>query len=162
MAYDYSKLRHLLEDQERFPLQFTHKFIGKNSPEFIASVALFEKRFPKLTRQLERQSGAGGHLALTYVLLADGPDEVIELLQATEQIQEFALASLGYCDLSLRMDLAKVFHQPIERQFVYMVVNNFADSRLVGSDQKGQITLRDLLSKAVVHKLAAKLKLCLV
>lgn len=85
---DYTRLKRLLEEQERFPLQYVHKFIGRNEPAFLSSVAELETRFPSLKRQSARHSKGGKHLALTYAFLAPDADAVVELLRATEGLED--------------------------------------------------------------------------
>lgn len=84
----YDKLRELLEAQETFPFQYTHKFIGRNTQAFLDSVSALEKQFPKARRVTERKSGDNQHLALTYTLEADSADDVISLLQATSLLND--------------------------------------------------------------------------
>lgn len=88
MPKDYSKLKQLLEEQESFPLQFTHKFIGKNSPRFVQGVERLEKQWPALKLQSSRTSKGDAHVALTYVVEVKSADEVIVLLEATGRIED--------------------------------------------------------------------------
>jgi putative lipoic acid-binding regulatory protein len=90
-ADTYAKLRALLEEQETFPYEYTHKFIGKNTKAFAVSVTALEQKFPKARRVSERHSGDQAHVALTYVLLADTPDDVIALLQATMLLDDLKI-----------------------------------------------------------------------
>lgn len=87
----YARIRALLEAQETFPFDYTHKFIGRNTPAFQVSVAALEQKFPKARRVSERLSGDRVHIALTYVLSADHPDEVIALLQATMLVEDLKI-----------------------------------------------------------------------
>ena len=88
MAKDYEKIRELLEEQETFPIDFMVKFIGRNSAKFRAGCQAFEARFPALRPQSSRESSGGNHLAQTYILAANGADEVIEVLKATALIDD--------------------------------------------------------------------------
>jgi putative lipoic acid-binding regulatory protein len=85
---DYTKLRQLLEEQETFPLSYLHKFIGRNSPAFAQGLAELEQRFPDLKKQTARKSQGDAHLAMTYVYVARNVDDVIVLLEATDQIED--------------------------------------------------------------------------
>ncbi|MGZ3709040.1 MAG: DUF493 family protein [Bdellovibrionota bacterium] len=81
---DYTKLRELLE-KETYPLEYLHKFIGRNTPAFSKSVSELEAKFSsRLKRQGSRKSSGDHHLALTYVFSADSADQVIEMLKATD------------------------------------------------------------------------------
>jgi len=91
MKRDYSTLRELLSEEEKFPLQYLHKFIGKNSPVFLTGVKGLEAAFPKLKEQSRRESGAGAHVALTFSFEAASADEVIQVLEATEVLPELVL-----------------------------------------------------------------------
>lgn len=85
---DFDKLRQLLNEQETFPLNFVHKFIGRNSPQFAVGVQAFEASFPTLQKQSERKSSGDNHIALTYVFVAQNAEEVIGLLRATDLIDD--------------------------------------------------------------------------
>ncbi len=91
MTKDYSTLRELLSEQEKFPLRYLHKFIGKNSPAFLMGVQCLEAAFPKLKQQSRRESGAKAHVALTFEFEADSADEVIQVLEATEVLPDLVL-----------------------------------------------------------------------
>ncbi len=88
MSSQYDKLRGLLESQETFPFDYTHKFIGRNTPSFFQSVAALEAQFPKARRVTERRSADDKHVSLTYLLNADNADEIIALLQATSLLND--------------------------------------------------------------------------
>ncbi len=91
VSADYTRLRELLEN-ESYPHRYTHKFIGRKTEAFAASVAVFEQRFPRAARTGERESGGGAaYLAYTYELLADSPDEIIELVRATAEIADLKM-----------------------------------------------------------------------
>jgi putative lipoic acid-binding regulatory protein len=85
---DYTKLRKLLEDTEKFPHEFVHKFIGKNTPEFATGVSELERKFPGMKLSNSRMSRGDGHVALTYVYLASTPDDVVALFKATESVPD--------------------------------------------------------------------------
>lgn len=87
---DYNKL-HALLDQEAYPHRFTHKFIGRNTARFTTGVQQLEARFPKLKLQTARTSKGEAHLALTYELVADSAAEIIEVLEATGQLEDLHL-----------------------------------------------------------------------
>ena len=81
----------MLEAQEQFPVEYMHKFIGKNSQAFLDSLAKLEGQIPKLKRQSLRASGSQIHLAVTYILPAESADEVILLLQETEKVIDLVM-----------------------------------------------------------------------
>lgn len=84
----YAKLRILLVEQETFPTQYLHKFIGKNTPGFAEDVTQFEVRFPRARLQTARMSQGDGHVAMTYVLEAETVENIIDLLKATKLIRD--------------------------------------------------------------------------
>lgn len=84
----YDQFRALLKETYLFPADYTHKFIGKNSPAFLAAVKEFESKFVGLTRTAEKQSANGGHLALTYRFKAAEPQDIVDLTVATNSIQD--------------------------------------------------------------------------
>ena len=88
MAKDYTKLKELLMAQEKFPIDYLHKFIGKNSPQFATSVATFERKFPGIKLTSSKMSKGDAHVALTYVFQAYDADSVVELLKATDIIED--------------------------------------------------------------------------
>jgi putative lipoic acid-binding regulatory protein len=85
---DFSKLKELLEEQETFPTQFLHKFVGRNTPEFARAVAELEKRFPSAKLQISRTSASQAHLALTYQFGAGSADDIVALLVATHALDD--------------------------------------------------------------------------
>jgi putative lipoic acid-binding regulatory protein len=85
---DYTKLKALLEAQETFPLDFIHKFIGRNSPAFAAGVAELERRHPELKLQHSRMSQGDAHVALTYTFRAESADAILVVLRATDEIAD--------------------------------------------------------------------------
>jgi putative lipoic acid-binding regulatory protein len=88
MSKDYSRLKELLETQESFPLEFTYKFIGKNTPAFATGVGQFEKAYPKLKLQSSRMSKGDAHVALTYVITAGDADQIIQVFEAISRIPD--------------------------------------------------------------------------
>jgi putative lipoic acid-binding regulatory protein len=85
---DYARLRELLEAQETFPTDFTHKFIGKNTKLFAKGVRDLQFAHPRLQLETARKSSGEKHLALTYVYRAESVDEIIEVLEAIHQIED--------------------------------------------------------------------------
>ena len=85
---DYSRLKALLELQESFPIDYTLKFIGKNSEQFQASVRSFEEAHPTLGTGSRRMSAKGNHIALTYVFSARSADHVIAVLEQVSRIDD--------------------------------------------------------------------------
>lgn len=86
-----AKLRELLEEQETFPLDYMHKFIGRNSSAFTQGVAEFEIKVPKARLQSMKPSANQGHLAMTYRLLAVHVDEIIEMIRISSEIPDLLL-----------------------------------------------------------------------
>ena len=91
MTDPYGRLRSLLEEQEKFPTDFTHKFIGKNTLRFTTGVQRLEEQFPALRLEKARTSSGEAHLALTYILRAENADEIIAVLEATGKIEDLHL-----------------------------------------------------------------------
>ncbi len=87
---DYTKLKALLESQESFPIEFIHKFIGRNTPAFATGVAELERRHPELKLQHSRMSQGDAHVALTYTFQAASADAIIVVLRATDEIPDLA------------------------------------------------------------------------
>jgi hypothetical protein len=88
MADEFDKFRKLLAETYLFPANYTHKFIGKNTPSFRASVAEFEKKFVGLSRTGEKTSAHANHLALTYSFIAGTPEDIIDLAKATYLVDD--------------------------------------------------------------------------
>ena len=84
----FQRFRELLKENHQFPCVYLHKFIGKNSSIFAASVHEFENKFIGLQRTIERQSASNKHLALTYEYQAASADDVIELAVETYKIND--------------------------------------------------------------------------
>lgn len=84
----FASFRELLNKTYSFPTQYLHKFIGKNSPIFLQSVAEFEQKFIGLKRTGENKSASNAHLALTYEYHAACADDVILLTQETSKIND--------------------------------------------------------------------------
>ena len=85
---DYSKMRELLIAQETFPLRFTYKFIGRNTPAFLAAVLRFEGEHPTLTLESSRQSANQQHVSRTYVFDAPNVDVIIEIYKRIEKLED--------------------------------------------------------------------------
>ncbi len=88
MSSSFDKFKQLLADTYLFPANYTHKFIGKNTPSFNAGVISFEGKFVGLKRTGEKRSSNDAHVALTYSFLAGSADDVIELAKATYEIED--------------------------------------------------------------------------
>ena len=74
----YARIRELLAHED-FPHSFTFKFVGKSTAVFEAGLIAFEAQFPSLLKQARKPSSKGNHVAMTYLLRADSPDEIIEV-----------------------------------------------------------------------------------
>jgi putative lipoic acid-binding regulatory protein len=85
---DYEKLKQLLESQERFPVRYTFKFVGRNSDAFARAVSHFEGKHPHLRHEQTRESSGGKHVAKTYVVDAQSAEAIIEVYRAIELIEE--------------------------------------------------------------------------
>jgi putative lipoic acid-binding regulatory protein len=85
---DFSKLRSLLESEERFPLPYLLKFIGRNSPRFGEGVQAFERKFPDLKLQARRESAKAKHVSLTYGFVATDPDQVIDIYREASELPD--------------------------------------------------------------------------
>ena len=84
----FSRLKSLLEQQETFPVDFTVKFIGRNTDRFQEGVSLFERAHPILRMQSRRESSKGNHLAMTYVFTARNADHIISTLEQVAKIED--------------------------------------------------------------------------
>ena len=87
MAYDYDNLQRLLE-AERYPARYVHKFIGKHTPAFQASVEKLETEFPRATRVGRRESvgrhgGPPQYVSYTFELFAESAEEIVRFIQFT-------------------------------------------------------------------------------
>ena len=87
----YDKIKSLLRQQEKFPFDYLHKFIGKNSPEFQAAVEALERDVPKLKLQSRRESGGGKHVAYTYTLNVQDAEEVAFLFELTQRLVDILI-----------------------------------------------------------------------
>ena len=84
----FKKFRDLLDHNHQFPGPYLHKFIGKNSEIFKASVAEFEQKFIGLKKLQERLTASGSHISLTYEYIAGSADEVVRLAIETHKIND--------------------------------------------------------------------------
>ncbi|MEN9724482.1 MAG: hypothetical protein RJB38_2468 [Pseudomonadota bacterium] len=87
----YAKIKEMLQAQETFPFEYIHKAIGKNTALFLDSAAALEKRFPLLRRESVRASASQAHVSITWILSAQNADEVIDLLQASQGLQDLVM-----------------------------------------------------------------------
>ena len=87
---DYARLQALLEEQETFPLEFTYKFIGNDTPAFAASIAAFERSHSTLRPAGTRRNGAK-HVAMTYQFTAPSAAVIIEIYRAIEKIEDIII-----------------------------------------------------------------------
>ncbi len=88
MTNSESRFRELLEKSYLFPTTYLHKFIGRDSGEFHASVSIFEQKFVGLKRTKENRSASGKHIAYTYEFIAAKPDDILELTRETSQLKD--------------------------------------------------------------------------
>lgn len=87
---DLEKLRELLK-REKYPFEFTFKFVGLTSPRFEASVLKLERDHSKLKLTTKRTTAAKRHTALTYLFHAESPDAILEVYSAIAQIPDVVL-----------------------------------------------------------------------
>lgn len=85
---DYAKIQELLKGQEKFPLRFTYKFIGRNTDAFNEAVAKLEHAFPSLKHEHTRESSGGKHLSKTFVFDAADAEAIIEIYRAIEVLED--------------------------------------------------------------------------
>ena len=88
---DYQKLKELLEEQEQFPVQFTYKFIGRNSSRFLDSVKKLEQQFPALKHEGQRLSANQAHSSQTYSYNAPSAQAIIDVFQAIEKLDDILM-----------------------------------------------------------------------
>jgi putative lipoic acid-binding regulatory protein len=84
---NYDKLTELLK-KEKYPHDYTFKFIGKNSQKFTQGLHALELDFKDLQLQGSRESAKGQHLAITYRLSAKSPDEIITVLKRVSEVED--------------------------------------------------------------------------
>lgn len=82
----YDELLALFKANEKFPLRFVHKFIGRNTEEFLKGVQIWHERYLHLKETVRRVSADGHYLALTYEFNADSAEEIIDVLKSTAEI----------------------------------------------------------------------------
>lgn len=78
----------LLNKVYAFPAQIPHKFIGKNSDAFRASVAELQGLYVGLRNRTERTSESGKHLSLTFVFHANSAEEILRLVSSTRRLPD--------------------------------------------------------------------------
>ena len=88
---DMSRLRALFEAQEEFPIDYTHKFIGKNTPAFDRGVAEWKKKFTPIKCPSDRLSANQAHRSLTFVLRMENVDALIAMLEGTDDIPDLVM-----------------------------------------------------------------------
>ena len=81
----YAKMRELLAN-ETYPLLYTHKLIGSNTPQFEAGLQAFEQGVPGIQRVGVRLSSGDAHMAVTYNYQAADVDSLIAMLEASSKI----------------------------------------------------------------------------
>ncbi len=88
---DYSRIKALLLEQDTFPLDFTFKFIGYNSPKFADGVSQLEKAFPTLKAAGRKETTGGLNVSLTYQFVAPSADAIIEVFRALEKVEDIRI-----------------------------------------------------------------------
>jgi putative lipoic acid-binding regulatory protein len=71
-----------------WPHRYRHKIIGKAGPGFEESVHGLESRFPNMRREAASASKNGTYLSVTFELMADDVDEIIELWVQSEAVTD--------------------------------------------------------------------------
>ena len=72
-------------------MEYVHKVIARNTPAFLDSLSALEGRFPLLRRGGMRPSASEVHLSVTLILHASTAEEVIRLLEATEELCDLVM-----------------------------------------------------------------------
>lgn len=85
---EFQKFRELLEKTYTFPTRYPHKFIGRNTPEFLMAVEIFESEQEGLVKVSSNLSASEKHLALTYEFWASDPEAVVQMLRRTHRIAD--------------------------------------------------------------------------
>jgi putative lipoic acid-binding regulatory protein len=85
--HNYDQLAELLK-KEKYPHDYTFKFIGKNSQRFTQGLHSLETDFKDLKLQGSRESAKGQHLAITYLLNAKNPEEIIAVLKRVSEVED--------------------------------------------------------------------------
>ncbi len=88
--HNYETLKKALE-KEVYPHVFLFKFIGKNSGVFLVGIQDFEKKFPQLVKSSQRLSKNQNHLALTYQLEAQSPEEIMAVYYGIGQLPDLSM-----------------------------------------------------------------------
>lgn len=91
MTRDYERLRSLLKEQETFPVDFTVKFVGKNTESFKSGILRFAQEHPTLNETARRESAKGKHLAMTYVFSAKNADHIVAVLERVGLIEDLLI-----------------------------------------------------------------------
>lgn len=94
-AKNYDELLKVFQEKEEFPTLFIHKFIGRNTPEFLSGVAAWAAAkvslYPTLRESHRRFSGDQKHCSLTFEFTAQTAEEVIDVLKSTTAIPDFKM-----------------------------------------------------------------------
>jgi len=84
----YEPLRKRLMEIPYWPHRYRHKIIGKNNAVFENSVGDLQSKFPNLTRELLSESKNGTYISVTFELIADDADQIIELWVESELVKD--------------------------------------------------------------------------
>ena len=71
-----------------FPLDYTFKFIGKNTFVFSSAVKVFEKAFPEVEFKGEKLSANLAHISLTYFFKAPSADAIVAVMEAVSKVED--------------------------------------------------------------------------
>lgn len=86
----YANLRELL-GRETYPYLFTFKFIGKNTASFDEGVEEFQADFLELTLGNRRMTPNEKHVALTFQLMANSVEEIIDVYKGISKLPDLEL-----------------------------------------------------------------------
>lgn len=85
----YEPLRKQLREIPYWPHRYRHKIIGINGPAFEESVHALEEKFPNMKREALSESKNGTYLSVTFEIIAETADEIIDLWVESESVKDF-------------------------------------------------------------------------
>lgn len=87
---DLENLKKLLK-KEKYPFEFTFKFVGKASGSFENGVSKLEIENPKLKLKTRRLTANQRHTSLTYLFQAENAEAILEVYNAIGKIDDLVL-----------------------------------------------------------------------
>ena len=85
--FDLSRMREILE-KETYPSRYVQKVVGNNNDIFRGDLATLEAKLTRVVRTGDRLGGSGKYLSVTYELMADTPEEILELIREVRALRE--------------------------------------------------------------------------